>query len=115
VVVCSLKRCYAQGPSDLKLGSKVQQIDQVLIPIEQIDPGMFPTERAVMLRGVDSRELTLFVDERLIERRGEQSYLRVTRLETDLASGISVCLLPSDAAQGTRWVRIRNTTLLEAA
>ena len=93
----------------------MELIDQVLIPVETIAPGMFPSERAVKVRGVDDRELTLFVDERLIEPRGHHSYLLVTRLESDPSSGISVCLLPADATQGTRWVRIRNTSLVEAA
>lgn len=92
----------------------MQQIDQVLIPVEKTEPGMFPTERAVTVRGNDGKVLTLFADERLIEERGQQSYLRVTRLETDDATGVSVCLLPVDTSQGTRWIRVRNTQLQAA-
>lgn len=93
---------------------RVQQIDQVLIPIEKIDPGMFPTEMAVTVRGYDGKALTLFADRRLIEERAGQRFLRVTRVETDPTSGISVCLLPVDAAEGTRWIRIRNDELKAA-
>ena len=92
----------------------MQQIDQVLIPIEKVDPGMFPTEVAVMVRGNDGTALTLFVDQGLIEKRGHQDYLRVTRIEADTGTGLSVCLLPVDTAEGTRWIRIQNTSL-EAA
>jgi hypothetical protein len=92
----------------------VQQIDQVLIPVERIDPGMFPTERAVTVRGNDGKELTLFADQRLIEERDQRTYLRVTRLETDDATGVSVCLLPVDTSQGTRWIRVRNAQLQAA-
>jgi hypothetical protein len=92
----------------------VQQIDQVLIPIEKVEPGMFPSERAITVRGID-RELTLFVDQGLIETRGQRQYLRVTRLETDREKGVSVCLLPVSASEGTRWIRIPSDSLLEAA
>lgn len=92
----------------------MQQIDQVLIPVEKTDPGMFPTEAAVTVRGYDGKTLTLFADTRLIEERGPQRFLRVTRVETDPSTGISVCLLPVDAAEGTRWIRIRNDALKAA-
>jgi hypothetical protein len=89
----------------------VQQVDQVLIPVANVEPGMFPSEAAVTVIASDGNTLTLFADNRLIVERGPQRYLRVTRLEQDPASGISVCLLPSDSEEGTRWIRIRNNEL----
>ena len=109
------QRCYPQITLFVLAGSTVQQIDQVLIPVEKVAPGMFPSERAVKVRGADNRELTLFVDERLITKHGATDYLRVTRIETDPGTGVSICLFPVPAVEGTRWIRIRNNALLEAA
>jgi hypothetical protein len=92
----------------------VQQIDQVLIPVAKVEPGMFPSEVAVTVTASEGDTLTLFADKRLIVERDLHQYLRVTRLEKDPNTGISVCLLPSDSAEGTRWIRIRNNELQAA-
>lgn len=92
----------------------MQQIDQVLIPVEKIDQGMFPAERAVTVRGTDGKAVTLFAGQYLIEERDQRPYLRVTRMEVDDATGISVCLFPDETWEGTRWIRVR-TTQLQAA
>ena len=59
----------------------MQQVDQVLIPVANVEPGMFPSEAAVTVIASDGNTLTLFADNRLIVERGPQRYLRVTRLE----------------------------------
>ncbi len=92
----------------------MEQIDQVLIPVENVDPGMFPTERAVTVRGNDGKALTLFAGQHLIEERDQRPYLRVTRMEIDDMTGISVCLFPDETWEGTRWIRVRTTQLRAA-
>jgi len=92
----------------------VQQIDQVLVPVAKLEPGMFPSESAITLQTSDGNTLTLFADHRLIVDRENRKFLRVTRLEENHAEGVSICLLPSDSAEGTRWIRMRSNELLAA-
>ena len=89
----------------------VQQIDDVLIPVEKIAAGMFPSEAVIWLRSMNGTTLTLFADRHLLEDREERQYLRVTRMEVDSSAGYSVCVLPVDAESGTRWIRVRNEEL----
>jgi hypothetical protein len=90
------------------------QIEQVLIRCEVLGNGMFPTEKRVSITGLDGSTVTLLADRALLETRDHEQFLRATRLSVE--NGVSVCLLPTEETDsGSRWIKVRNSDLLEAA
>lgn len=94
----------------------MQKIEQVLVPCESVERGMFPDERLVTVRDRQSGEmLPMFAWSGLLVERDERTYIRVTQLGIDDRSGLSVCVLPVEGTETpscTRWLRAHPAELL---
>jgi hypothetical protein len=96
----------------------MELIEPVLIPCENVEPGMFDDERLVTVRDRESGEpVPMFAWSGVLVERGDRTYIRVTQMAIDEDSGYSVCLLPvegSETPSCTRWVRANRSEVLAA-
>jgi hypothetical protein len=95
----------------------VQQIEPVLIPCENVRPGMFSDERLVTVRDHTGELFPMFTDFDLLVERNNRYYIPVTRMGNDQHNaGVSVCLLPvavTETPTMTRWVRVADCEIVK--
>jgi hypothetical protein len=90
----------------------MSQSNRVHVQCEVLGKGMFPSEVVVRLETEDGSSVSMLVDQSLLEKRGAESFVRVTKIEA--GDRISVCLLPTESTDsGSRWIRVKNSSLLE--
>ena len=73
--------------------------------------GMFPNEVAVKVEVVNSEPVTALVDRSLLQSSGSKHFLIASMIKSE--ENISVCLLPIEVESGSRWVRVKNSALLD--
>ena len=74
------------------------------IPVE-ISDGAFTSEYAISIKCLDGQEISLFADKTQVKTEGDQSYLSVTKVNSDPINHKRTVLLPTEAFEtGSRWV-----------
>ena len=74
------------------------------IPVETSD-GAFTSEYAISIKCFDGQEVSLFADKAQVKTEGNQSYLSVTKVDSDPMNHKQTVLLPTEAFEtGSRWV-----------
>lgn len=73
--------------------------------------GMFPSEYVVSIKTIDNTYASVFVDKSLVKEINLEKFLRVTLICSD--DGISICVLPSEASNGSSWMRVPNNVLIK--
>lgn len=82
----------------------------VLIPCK-VTEGMFSNEVAVEIE-VENTTVSLFVDQELIVKKGDQTYLRVNAAGENGKPENQTVLLPSESFEtGSRWLSVPNHVL----
>lgn len=89
------------------------QIEEVLVPC-RVSEGVFPNEVSVQVDTTDHGAVSLLADRSLVVDRDSKHFLRVTRLEVLPDQNMSVCILPVEGSEGSRWIRVSNDSLRAA-
>ena len=77
-----------------------------LIPVDT-SSGMFSTEYAVSLNTANNQQVSFFVDKTLIEKRGEESFLKVKSYSNNECGGKKKIFLPTETIEtDSRWIEI---------
>ena len=69
--------------------------------------GSFTSERAIALELADGREVSLFADKGLVDKRTSSEYLKVSVIKSDPVAKTKTLLLPSETFETmSRWVTV---------